>query len=110
QWLFATPDSTRAILNIGGIANVTLLPASSSTVTGFDTGPGNTLLDGHARKSLDKPFDENGTWAASGKVSDELLEVMLSDQYFELPAPKSTGFEYFNERWLRSKLTETGKA
>jgi anhydro-N-acetylmuramic acid kinase len=109
QWLFATPDSNRAILNIGGIANVTLLPASSSTVTGFDTGPGNTLLDGHARRNLDKPFDEDGAWAASGKVSDELLEAMLSDQYFELPAPKSTGFEYFNERWLRSKLAETGK-
>lgn len=108
QWLFATSDRNRAVLNIGGIANVTLLPASSSTVTGFDTGPGNTLLDGHAQENLDKPFDEEGAWAAGGKVSDALLEAMLSDPYFTLPAPKSTGFEYFNARWLSAKQSDAG--
>jgi anhydro-N-acetylmuramic acid kinase len=110
RWLFAAPDANRAVLNIGGIANVTLLLASSSTVIGFDTGPGNTLLDSHARQKLDKPYDEDGAWASGGAVSDDLLQVMLSDQYFELAPPKSTGFEYFNDRWLRSKLSETGKA
>jgi len=110
QWLFAEADANRAVLNIGGIANVTLLLASSPIVTGFDTGPGNTLLDGMARKHLDKPYDENGAWAAEGTVSKELLQVMLSDEYFELPPPKSTGFEYFNTAWLKSKLSSFGKA
>lgn len=108
RWLFATPDADRAVLNIGGIANVTLLLASSSTVSGFDTGPGNTLLDGHARQNLDKPYDKDGAWASSGTVADDLLQVMLADQYFGLAPPKSTGFEYFNDRWLKSKLSETG--
>jgi anhydro-N-acetylmuramic acid kinase len=109
QWLFADRDSNRAVLNIGGIANVTLLLVSSPTVTGFDTGPGNTLLDLMARQSLDKPFDEDGAWAASGNVSEELLEVMLSDKYFSLPPPKSTGFEYFNAGWLNTSISSLGK-
>ncbi len=109
QWLFADPDANRAILNIGGIANVTLLLASSSTVKGFDTGPGNTLLDNQARKHLQKPFDEGGAWAATGTVSEELLEALLSDKYFGLPPPKSTGFEYFNAQWLKSKISALGK-
>ncbi len=110
RWLFASGDMNRAVVNIGGIANVTLLPAASTSVTGFDTGPGNTLLDSHARKHLDKPFDANGAWAASGKVADELLAAMMSDPYFALEAPKSTGFEYFNEQWVGTKLAETGNA
>jgi anhydro-N-acetylmuramic acid kinase len=110
QWLFADADINRAILNIGGIANVTLLLASSSTVKGFDTGPGNTLLDSHARKILRKSYDEDGAWAGGGTVSKKLLKAMLSDQYFGLPPPKSTGFEYFNDRWLKSKIAALGEA
>jgi anhydro-N-acetylmuramic acid kinase len=110
QWLFADTNTNRAILNIGGIANVTLLLASSPIVTGFDTGPGNTLLDSMARRHLDKPYDESGAWAAAGTVSKELLRAMLSDKYFELPPPKSTGFEYFNAAWLKSKISSLGKA
>jgi anhydro-N-acetylmuramic acid kinase len=102
QWLFASADKVRAVLNIGGIANVTMV--SSPTVIGFDTGPGNTLLDGWARSSIDKPFDEAGNWARSGSVSEPLLNEMLSDPYFGLPPPKSTGFEYFNSAWLKSKI------
>ena len=109
RWLFVAPEANRAVLNIGGIANVTLLLASSPTVTGFDTGPGNTLLDTMARQSLDKPYDEDGAWAAGGNVSEELLQVMLSDKYFQLPPPKSTGFEYFNAGWLNSKISSLGK-
>ncbi len=110
RWMFANPESNRAVVNIGGIANVTLLPAASSTVTGFDTGPGNSLLDSQARKHLDKPFDADGAWAASGNVADELLESMMADPYFALEAPKSTGFEYFNEHWIDTKLAEAGNA
>jgi anhydro-N-acetylmuramic acid kinase len=110
QWLFADPNVNRAILNIGGIANVTLLLTSLPIVTGFDTGPGNTLLDSMARRNLDKAYDEDGAWAAGGTVSEELLQVMLSDKYFELPPPKSTGFEYFNAGWLNSKISSLGKA
>ena len=102
HWLFASNEKVRAVLNIGGIANVTMV--SSPTVIGFDTGPGNTLLDGWARSNLDQPFDEGGNWARSGNVSEPLLVEMLSDPYFALPAPKSTGFEYFNGAWVRSKL------
>lgn len=109
QWLFADSESNRAVLNIGGIANVTLLLVSSPTVTGFDTGPGNTLLDMMARQNLNKPFDEDGTWAASGNVSEELLDAMLSDKYFRLPPPKSTGFEYFNASWLNTIVASLGK-
>lgn len=109
QWLFADPDTDRAVLNIGGIANVTLLPASSPGVTGFDTGPGNTLLDSMARQHLDKPYDEDGAWAATGTVCAELLQVMLSDKYFQLSPPKSSGFEYFNTAWLNAKLSSLGK-
>ncbi len=109
QWLFADPDANRAVVNIGGIANVTLLLASSSAVTGFDTGPGNTLLDTMARQNLDKAYDAGGAWAASGRVSDELLGLMCSDKYFELPPPKSTGFEYFSAGWLNAKISTLGK-
>ncbi len=109
RWLFADPQSSRAILNIGGIANVTLLLTAPPTVTGFDTGPGNTLLDTMARQNLDKPFDEDGAWGAGGIVSDELLQVMLAEEYFELPPPKSTGFEHFDTAWLDSRISSLGK-
>jgi len=104
-WLFSDPGRNRVILNIGGIANVTLLPAGGATVTGFDTGPGNALLDGWIRSHLDKSFDENGEWAAGGSVSKHLLEAMMTDPYFDQSPPKSTGFEYFNAAWLHSKIS-----
>lgn len=103
QWLFSSAEKDRAVLNIGGMANVTML--SSPTVIGFDTGPGNTLLDGWTRSSLNKPFDDDGDWARSGTVSEPLLNQMLNDPYFDLPPPKSTGFEYFNGAWVRSKIS-----
>jgi len=110
KWLFADPDANRAVVNIGGIANVTLLPASSPTVTGFDTGPGNTLLDSMSRQHLDKPYDAGGAWAAGGTVSEELLQLMLAEKYFALPPPKSTGFEYFNSSWLHARISSLGRA
>lgn len=103
--LFRSPDETRVILNIGGIANITILPADPQVpVSGFDTGPGNTLLDAWARRNLGTQFDESGAWASGGDVEQSLLADMLGDDYLQLPAPKSTGPEYFNLSWLDSIL------
>ncbi|WP_260293332.1 anhydro-N-acetylmuramic acid kinase [Sedimenticola hydrogenitrophicus] len=97
----------RVILNLGGIANITLLPANAATpVTGFDTGPANTLMDGWVGCVQKRPFDEQGAWAASGQVIDELLDRLLGDAYFKRPPPKSTGPELFNLDWLRRHLLE----
>jgi len=102
EWLLHRPGSNRVVLNIGGIANVTILPGDESDTTGFDTGPGNTLLDAWIAKHLDKTFDQDGAWAAAGTVDDDLLARLLDDPYFAAAPPKSTGFEYFNLRWLGS--------
>jgi anhydro-N-acetylmuramic acid kinase len=107
QWLFSKTEKTRAVLNIGGIANVTML--SSPETIGFDTGPGNTLLDGWTRNNLDQPYDEEGNWARSGTVSEPLLAEMLNDPYFDLSPPKSTGFEYFNGAWVRSRVSAASR-
>lgn len=95
-------DKPRAVVNIGGIANVTLLPArgSSEAVRGFDTGPGNTLLDAWCERHTGKPFDEGGAWSAGGAVSGRLMTGWLADEYFRRLPPKSTGREYFNVEWL----------
>ncbi|MBT8123170.1 MAG: anhydro-N-acetylmuramic acid kinase [Gammaproteobacteria bacterium] len=91
----------RVIVNIGGIANITVLPASTSAaVTGFDTGPGNTLMDAWIRRHQGEQFDHDGAWASSGKHDARLLAAMLRDAYFRLPPPKSTGREHFNLSWL----------
>jgi anhydro-N-acetylmuramic acid kinase len=110
HWLFAHEVRKRAVLNIGGIANVTMLLPASDSVIGFDTGPGNSLLDGWIRTHRNKPFDESGTWASEGTVNELLLGHMLTDPYFEQPPPKSTGFEYFNGGWVRSKVASLGDA
>lgn len=103
--VFRTPELDRVALNLGGIANITVLPADAEhEVTGFDTGPGNTLMDRWARRHLKAPMDRGGHWAGSGKVDQKLLEIMLRDRYFELPPPKSTGTEHFSQRWLERVL------
>jgi len=101
QWLFSSTDSDRVVVNIGGIANITILRADGSDVIGFDTGPGNGLMDAWIGHHLGKPYDQNGQWSASAPVIQPLLEQFLDDPYFELRPPKSTGFEYFNLRWLQ---------
>ncbi len=96
---------TRVVLNLGGIANITILPADPDTAaSGFDTGPSNTLLDAWAREHLDQAFDASGAWAKTGRVAEELLAAMLEDPYFYKPAPKSTGPELFHLGWLRRLL------
>ena len=102
---FRHPEINRIILNIGGIANITWLPTSSSDeLIGFDTGPGNTLLDGWIRAHQAADYDAGGRWPASGKVIPDLLTQLLADPYFALPPPKSTGTEYFNLTWMEACL------
>ena len=98
-------EHDRVIVNIGGIANITVLPKDAKQpVTGFDTGPGNVLLDAWAERHLGKRMDEDGCFAASGKLHEKLLHTLLSDKYFSLAPPKSTGREHFNIAWLDAVL------
>jgi len=103
QVLFHSKNEDRAILNIGGIANLTILPAKGG-VTGFDCGPGNCLMDGWTSRHLQKDYDDGGRWAAKGEVDSELLQRMLADPYFRLPPPKSSGLEHFSMSWLNEIL------
>jgi len=105
--VFADRQESRAVVNIGGIANITVLPAADGTVSGFDTGPGNLLMDLWSREHLHKPHDENGEFAASGRVDAALLHTLLADDYFHRPVPKSTGREHFNQAWLAERLANT---
>jgi anhydro-N-acetylmuramic acid kinase len=102
QAVFAN-SSYRAILNIGGIANVTLLQPDHP-VRGFDTGPGNGLMDNWIQQQGLGLYDKDGQYAASGAIRQDLLADLLSDPYFQLQGPKSTGREYFNDLWLEQKL------
>ena len=96
-------DQNLAILNIGGIANLTLLPKNGE-VTGFDCGPGNILMDVWIQEHQGNAFDENGNWALQGKVHEALLTKMLSDSFFTKVPPKSTGRDDFHLAWLQEKL------
>ncbi|MEQ1914237.1 MAG: anhydro-N-acetylmuramic acid kinase [Sideroxydans sp.] len=103
EQLLRHPLIHRVILNIGGIANVTDLSVDKATL-GFDTGPGNLLLDTWISQHQGKPYDKDGTWAASGKVMPELLEKLSNEAYFHVAPPKSTGRDLFNLAWLESYL------
>jgi anhydro-N-acetylmuramic acid kinase len=95
-----------AILNIGGIANLSLIPANrEEKMIGFDCGPGNVLMDHWIQQSIGQSFDENGQWAAKGQVIQKLLSSMLDDDYFKKAPPKSTGRDLFNPEWLQHHLT-----
>lgn len=106
-WLFARDDAARVILNLGGIANLTVL-APGRDVTGFDTGPASTLLDLWTRKHLGAPYDDGGRWAASGTPGPALLAACLDEPYFARRPPKSTGRELFNAAWLEQRLAAAG--
>jgi len=108
--VFRSQQQGRVIVNIGGIANITHLPADAdATVSGFDTGPGNMLMDGWAMRHLKQPFDRDGAWAQQGQASHPLLDQLLTEPYFSKPPPKSTGRELFNIEWLDRQLTTFGK-
>jgi len=103
--MFRSTEKQRALVNIGGMANLTLLHADSTKpVTGFDTGPGNVLIDGWCQRHLNKAFDESGQWARSGNINIALLEQLLATPYFANPPPKSTGRELFNQQWLIEQI------
>ena len=103
QTLFASTERTRAVLNIGGFSNLTLLQPGQA-VRGFDCGPGNVLMDAWIDRHLGLPFDRNGDWAATGAVVPELATSLLEDGFFATTGPKSTGRELFNLNWLDAKL------
>ena len=102
---FSKPGQARAVLNLGGIANVTLLQANGSVV-GFDTGPANVLMDLWCQRHTGRPLDEGGQWAASGQVDSALVTKWLTDPYFALAPPKSTGRDHFNAPWLDAQLDD----
>jgi anhydro-N-acetylmuramic acid kinase len=103
QALFAQQGKTRVLANIGGIANISILKGDNQTA-GFDTGPGNVLMDAWIGRHLGRPYDDDGAWAATGATIQPLLDAMLQDPYFALPAPKSTGRDLFHMDWLQRHL------
>ena len=103
--VFGHAGESGAVLNLGGMSNLSALHADGS-VEGFDCGPGNVLLDLWCRARTGQPFDAQGRWAASGRVDDELLSTMLAEPYFALPAPKSTGRDMFHAGWLDAHLKD----
>ena len=105
QAMFRSNKTSRVIINIGGIANITILAKDKNQpVTGFDCGPGNTLMDAWISHHKHQSYDADGAIASSGKTDAGLLARLLMDDYFQLAAPKSTGFEYFNLEWLNNYL------
>ena len=111
QAVFADPSLNRAIINLGGIANITYLSrtensleAKQDSVVGFDSGPGNMLLDAWIKQQLDQDYDANGAWASSGQTIPSLLARLLQEDFFAAPPPKSTGRDLFNLTWLEENL------
>lgn len=107
QAVFANPNEAHCIVNIGGISNISIL--EHTRYLGFDIGPGNVLLDYWTAKHFDQPYDKDGLLAKSGKVIGKLLDLCLSDPYFKLSPPKSSGREYFNAAWLKKQLEVCGE-
>ena len=114
--LFADPNHARVLLNLGGIANITILSATVANkeikqqVVGYDTGPANLLLDAWAKQHIDKEYDAGGAWAQSGQVVEPLLNQLLEHSFFAQSYPKSTGREDFNLDWLQAELQKFDQA
>jgi anhydro-N-acetylmuramic acid kinase len=104
DFVFRHASRSRAVVNIGGMSNVTAIPASDRTM-GFDCGPGNVLLDAWAQRHLGASYDEHGAWASRGHTDAALLEKFLAEPFLAEPPPKSTGRELFDMRWLETRLT-----
>jgi len=106
QAFFGTADAARAVLNIGGISNLTVLDPTTPDVLGFDCGPGNALMDAWCLAHTGQPFDAEGRWAATGQIHAELLTRLLDEPFFSKAPPKSTGRDLFNGTWLQARLGE----
>lgn len=102
QAMFASANETRVVVNIGGISNISILDPEN--VIGFDTGPGNVLLDTWIAQQRGLPYDAEGDWADSGTVHTELLQALLDEPFLALPPPKSTGRDLFHTAWLQQRL------
>ena len=107
QAQFGKPGQTRVVVNIGGIGNISVLHGDGRT-GGFDTGPGNVLMDAWIGRHQGKEYDAGGAWAAGGTVHAGLLRILKAEPYFALPAPKSTGRDLFHADWLDARLAEAG--
>jgi len=105
---FNSDKKTKGILNLGGIANISIIGDLKGHIIGYDSGPGNCLMDSWIRKNKNKDFDNEGAWAKKGTVNNLLLQNLLKDPFFSEPAPKSTGPDYFNLDWLEKKLNSSG--
>jgi anhydro-N-acetylmuramic acid kinase len=105
--MFGRAGQTVGVLNLGGIANLTLLRADGSLL-GFDCGPGNGLMDGWVQRHRGTPYDDGGRWAAGAQPDARLLQLLLSDSYFGEKPPKSTGRDLFNQTWLQQRLAAAG--
>jgi len=106
RYIFAERNATVAVLNLGGMANLSVLPGDdASPVQGFDCGPGNALLDAWCQQHTGAAFDAAGAWAAQGRCLPDLLRVLRDEPFFAQEPPKSTGRDLFNSRWLENKLT-----
>ncbi|WP_392561229.1 anhydro-N-acetylmuramic acid kinase [Orbus sturtevantii] len=103
--IFHNPNKNRVILNIGGISNITVL-TPNKPIIGYDTGPGNVLLDSWIMANLNKSYDHDAIWAKTGNINQPLLDQLLQEYYFEQPYPKSTGRELFNLSWLKQKVSK----
>jgi anhydro-N-acetylmuramic acid kinase len=112
RFLFHSTEEDRVVVNIGGIANITWLPADrDAKPLGFDTGPGNTLLNYWSEKYRGAAYDDDGAWARGGRVDDALLNrILAGEPYFRACAPKSTGTEYFSADWLENRLPASFEA
>ena len=106
QGVFGRADVMVAVLNLGGISNLSVLPPAGSArpVLGFDCGPGNALMDAWCLRHTGQPLDAGGAWAASGRLLPDLLASLLYEPYFSLPIPESTGRDLFSLMWLAEKL------
>ena len=107
QGVFARNDRATAVLNIGGIANLSVLPAVTqpcAPVIGFDCGPGNALMDWWCLQHTGAAYDDQGQWAAAGTLHPPLLQRLLAEPFLQLPPPKSTGRDLFNPAWLQTEL------
>jgi anhydro-N-acetylmuramic acid kinase len=105
QARFGKPRQVRVVVNIGGIGNISVLHGDGR-VNGYDTGPGNVLMDLWVARHTGKPYDENGAFAAAGRVDETLLHILLDEPYFRQPPPKSTGRDLFHAEWLDLKLAQ----
>ena len=109
DWRFRSNSEDRVILNIGGISNISVLPADSTQpIAGYDTGPGNCLMDAWSWEQRREPFDMNGAWATTGRLSDDLLAELMEDPFIHQPPPKSTGRETYNLNFIATQLERNG--